>query len=61
MRAPTKKVTRIFVARIPDSVNEAAFRRYFIFLCSITYFVFFFNFQSIFLPSSSGFCCELDL
>ncbi|XP_034690441.1 RNA-binding protein Musashi homolog 1 [Vitis riparia] len=29
MRAPIKKVTRIFVARIPDSVNEAAFRSYF--------------------------------
>jgi len=28
MRAPVKKVTRIFVARIPQSVTEAAFRRY---------------------------------
>ncbi|THG20184.1 hypothetical protein TEA_005569 [Camellia sinensis var. sinensis] len=27
MRAPSKKVTRIFVARIPPSVTEAAFRR----------------------------------
>ncbi|PSS30749.1 Heterogeneous nuclear ribonucleoprotein like [Actinidia chinensis var. chinensis] len=29
MRAPSKKVTRIFVARIPPSVTEAAFRSYF--------------------------------
>ncbi|XP_057972417.1 uncharacterized protein LOC131160600 isoform X2 [Malania oleifera] len=29
MRAPAKKVTRIFVARIPPSVTEAAFRSYF--------------------------------
>ncbi|KAL5705706.1 hypothetical protein ACHQM5_023973 [Ranunculus cassubicifolius] len=29
MRAPSKKMTRIFVARIPTSVTEAAFRRYF--------------------------------
>lgn len=28
MRAPSKKVTRIFVARIPPSVTEAAFRRF---------------------------------
>lgn len=28
MRAPAKKVTRIFVARIPQSVTEATFRRY---------------------------------
>jgi len=28
MRAPVKKVTRIFVARIPQSVTEAMFRRY---------------------------------
>ncbi|KAF9606371.1 hypothetical protein IFM89_025039 [Coptis chinensis] len=27
MRAPAKKMTRIFVARIPPSVTEAAFRR----------------------------------
>ncbi|KAL3526783.1 hypothetical protein ACH5RR_011439 [Cinchona calisaya] len=30
MRAPSKKVTRIFVARIPPSVSEAAFRSYFV-------------------------------
>nr|DAD21540.1 TPA_asm: hypothetical protein HUJ06_023003 [Nelumbo nucifera] len=29
MRAPAKKITRIFVARIPQSVTEAAFRSYF--------------------------------
>ncbi|MCD7460600.1 hypothetical protein HAX54_043877 [Datura stramonium] len=29
MRAPAKKVTRIFVARIPPSVSEATFRSYF--------------------------------
>lgn len=29
MRAPVKKVTRIFVARIPQSVTEAAFRSHF--------------------------------
>lgn len=29
MRAPTKKSTRIFVARIPHSVTETAFRSYF--------------------------------
>ncbi|KAI8029207.1 Heterogeneous nuclear ribonucleoprotein 1 [Camellia lanceoleosa] len=29
MKAPSKKVTRIFVARIPPSVTEAAFRSYF--------------------------------
>ncbi|OVA15665.1 RNA recognition motif domain [Macleaya cordata] len=29
MRAPSKKVTRIFVARIPQSVTEATFRSYF--------------------------------
>ncbi|KAF9623042.1 hypothetical protein IFM89_036178 [Coptis chinensis] len=29
MRAPAKKMTRIFVARIPPSVTEAAFRSYF--------------------------------
>ncbi|XP_024975929.1 RNA-binding protein Musashi homolog 2 isoform X1 [Cynara cardunculus var. scolymus] len=29
MRAPSKKVTRIFVARIPPSVTEAAFRSHF--------------------------------
>ncbi|KAL6993754.1 hypothetical protein U1Q18_011870 [Sarracenia purpurea var. burkii] len=29
MRAPSKKVTRIFVARIPPSVTESAFRSYF--------------------------------
>ncbi|XP_027075049.1 RNA-binding protein Musashi homolog 2 [Coffea eugenioides] len=29
MRAPSKKVTRIFVARISPSVSEAAFRSYF--------------------------------
>ncbi|XP_049357486.1 heterogeneous nuclear ribonucleoprotein 1 isoform X2 [Solanum verrucosum] len=29
MRAPAKKVTRIFVARIPPSVSEATFRGYF--------------------------------
>ncbi|KAG8642608.1 hypothetical protein MANES_12G099600v8 [Manihot esculenta] len=29
MRAPAKKVTRIFVARIPPSVTEAAFRSHF--------------------------------
>ncbi|PIA46257.1 hypothetical protein AQUCO_01500049v1 [Aquilegia coerulea] len=29
MRAPTKKMTRIFVARIPPSVTEATFRSYF--------------------------------
>lgn len=28
MRAPAKKVTRIFVARIPPSVSEATFRGY---------------------------------
>lgn len=28
MRAPAKKVTRIFVARIPQSVTEETFRRY---------------------------------
>ncbi|KAK9096949.1 hypothetical protein Sjap_022446 [Stephania japonica] len=29
MRAPTKKATRIFVARIPSAVTEAAFQSYF--------------------------------
>ncbi|KAI3841712.1 hypothetical protein MKX03_006856 [Papaver bracteatum] len=29
MRAPSKKVTRIFVARIPQTVTEAIFRSYF--------------------------------
>jgi len=29
MRAPSKKVSRIFVARIPPSVTEADFRSYF--------------------------------
>eukprot|EP00262_Sarcandra_glabra_P019860 TRINITY_DN7710_c0_g2_i1.p1 TRINITY_DN7710_c0_g2~~TRINITY_DN7710_c0_g2_i1.p1 ORF type:complete len:362 (-),score=67.37 TRINITY_DN7710_c0_g2_i1:80-1165(-) len=29
MRAPSKKVTRIFIARIPPSVTEATFRSYF--------------------------------
>ncbi|KAL4196666.1 hypothetical protein AMTRI_Chr04g247350 [Amborella trichopoda] len=29
MRAPSKKITRIFVARIPHSVTEAMFREYF--------------------------------
>ncbi|GAB4846977.1 hypothetical protein Ancab_025988 [Ancistrocladus abbreviatus] len=29
MRTSTKKVTRIFVARVPQSVNEAAFRSHF--------------------------------
>ncbi|TYJ10450.1 hypothetical protein E1A91_A11G208700v1 [Gossypium mustelinum] len=29
MRAPIKKVTRIFVARIPPSVDESTFRRHF--------------------------------
>ena len=28
MRQPAKKVTRIFVARIPPSVSESDFRRY---------------------------------
>jgi hypothetical protein len=28
MRAPAKKATRIFVARIPQEVTEATFRRY---------------------------------
>lgn len=29
MKAPSKKITRIFVARIPPSVTEDAFRKYF--------------------------------
>jgi len=47
MRAPVKKVTRIFVARIPQSVTEAAFRRYECVVSSIM--IFFFSFSNIFL------------
>lgn len=62
MRAPAKKATRIFVARIPPSVTEATFRRSIECdtLIKIIGIIFYFGFGDVVSYKSSDYAEEMD-